>query len=77
MVGAASGCCAMELKADDTDLPSPRAGIIQPMPVVSPAVTIEATPIIVTLSIFLSSFYLVVIAFVFSDFLAPSTAPAI
>jgi hypothetical protein len=77
MVGAASGCCAMELNADDTDFPSPSAGIMQPMPVVIPAVTIDATPIIVILSIFLSSFYLVVTTFIFSDFPDPSTAPAI
>ena len=51
IVGAASGCCAMELNADDTALPSPSAGIIQPMPVVSPAVTIDITAIIVVLSI--------------------------
>jgi uncharacterized membrane protein YphA (DoxX/SURF4 family) len=53
IVGAASGCCAMELNADDTDLPSPMAGIIQPMPVVSPAVTIDATAMRVVLSIFI------------------------
>jgi hypothetical protein len=56
IVGAASGCCAIELNADDTDLPSPKAGIIHPMPVVSPAVTIEATAIRVTLSIFYPPF---------------------
>jgi hypothetical protein len=53
IVGAASGCCAIELNADDTDLPSPNAGIIQPMPVVSPAVTIDATAMRVVLSIFI------------------------
>ncbi len=51
IVGAASGCCAIEFKADDTALPSPAAGIMQPMPVVIPAVTIEATAISVVLSI--------------------------
>lgn len=51
IVGAASGCCAMEFNAADTDLPSPNAGIIQPIPVVSPAVMIDATAIRVVLSI--------------------------
>lgn len=53
MVGAASGCCAIELKAAATALPSPVAGIMQPMPVVSPAVIIEAIAIAVVLSIVL------------------------
>jgi hypothetical protein len=51
MVGAASGCCAMEFNADETAFPSPNAGIMQPMPVVSPAVIIDVTAIIVILSI--------------------------
>ncbi len=53
MVGAASGCCAIELNADATALPSPVAGIMQPMPVVSPAVIIDAIAIAVVLSIVL------------------------
>jgi hypothetical protein len=53
MVGAASGCCAIELKAVATALPSLKAGNIQPIPVVSPAVTIDATAITDTLSIFI------------------------
>jgi hypothetical protein len=53
IVGAASGCCAIELNADDTDFPSLNAGNIHPIPVVSPAVTIEATAITVILSIFI------------------------
>ena len=52
MVGAASGCCAIELKADDTALPSLNAGIMHPMPVVRPAVTMDAMAITVVLSIF-------------------------
>jgi len=56
IVGAASGCCAIELNADATDLPSPMAGNIHPIPVVSPAVTIEATAISVGLSIFFTPF---------------------
>ena len=51
IVGAASGCCAMEDSADDTDLPSLKAGSMQPIPVVRPDVTIEATAINVVLSI--------------------------
>jgi hypothetical protein len=58
MVDAASGCCAMELRADATDFPSPNAGIIHPMPVVIPAVTIDATATNVVLSIFNTPFNL-------------------
>jgi hypothetical protein len=53
MVGAASGCCAMELSAEDTDFPSPSAGIMQPIAVVRPEVTIETIAIKLTLSILL------------------------
>jgi hypothetical protein len=53
IVGAASGCCAMELKAVATALPSLNAGNIQPMPVVRPAVIIDATAINDALSIFI------------------------
>ena len=51
MVGAASGCCAIDVKAVDTDFPSPNAGNIHPILVENPAVTIDATAIIDTLSI--------------------------
>ena len=51
IVGAASGCWAMELNADATALPSLRAGIIHPMPVVNPAVIIDVIAIRVVLSI--------------------------
>src|SRR4030042_6993344 len=51
MVGEASGCWASELSAVATALPSARAGPIVPKPVVMPAVTIDATAIIVMLSI--------------------------
>lgn len=60
MVGAASGCCAIEPKAVATALPSLKAGNMQPMPVVNPAVIIDAIAIDDTLSIlfFLISFFL-------------------
>jgi hypothetical protein len=51
MVGAASGCCAIELNADAAAFPSLNAGNIHPTPVVIPAVTMDATAIIVILSI--------------------------
>jgi hypothetical protein len=55
MVGAASGCCAIELRAAATDFPSLSAGNIHPIPVVSPAVIIDAIAITSTaaLSIFI------------------------
>jgi hypothetical protein len=51
MVAEASGCSASELSADATALPSASAGPIVPKPVVIPATTIDATAIIVMLSI--------------------------
>lgn len=51
IVGAASGCWAIAVKAEDTDLPSLKAGNIQPMPVVIPEITIDATATSVVLSI--------------------------
>jgi hypothetical protein len=51
IVGAASGCCATDCKADATALPSLIAGNMQPIPVVKPAVIIDAIAIIVMLSI--------------------------
>ncbi len=51
IVGAESGCCAIEFNADEIDFPCPIAGIITPIPVVIPAVTIDATAMIVELSI--------------------------
>lgn len=50
MVDAASGCCAIEFNADETDLPSPTAGIIHPIAVVKPAITIDVTATKVVLS---------------------------
>jgi len=50
IVGAASGCWAIEFKADDTARPSPIAGIMQPNAVVIPAVIIDAIAIDVILS---------------------------
>src|ERR1035437_3647113 len=50
MVAEASGCCASEVSAVATARPSPSAGHMQPMPVVSPAVAIEATATRVILS---------------------------
>src|ERR1039458_5541135 len=51
MVAEASGCWASELSAVATALPSASAGPIVPKPVVMPAMTIDATAIIVMLSI--------------------------
>src|SRR5580704_15405378 len=51
IVAEASGCCASELNAVATARPSPSAGPILPMAIVTPAVTIEATAMIVMLSI--------------------------
>src|SRR5580698_9123903 len=50
IVEDASGCCASEVKAVATARPSASAGPIVPKPVVRPAITIEATAIIVRLS---------------------------
>src|ERR1019366_3437693 len=50
MVAEASGCCASAVSAVATDRPSPRAGAIHPMLIVMPDVTIEATAILVKLS---------------------------
>lgn len=58
MVGPASGCCAIELNAEATAFPSPCAGIMQPIPVVRPAVTIDATAIRVVLSILIFIWFL-------------------
>ena len=66
MVDDASGCCAIELNAEATDFPSPKAGIMQPTPVVRPAVIIDATAIIVVLSML----YLFFNDFIFKDFLS-------
>src|SRR5664279_5398262 len=51
MVAEASGCWASELSAVATALPSASAGPMHPKPVVMPAMTIDATAIIVMLSI--------------------------
>src|ERR1035441_2848649 len=56
MVAEASGCCASEVRAVATARPSPSAGHIQPMLVVRPAVTIEATAMRGMLSIICSFF---------------------
>src|SRR5271155_5072549 len=50
IVAEASGCCASEVSAVATARPSPRAGHMQPMPVVRPAVAIDATAMRVLLS---------------------------
>src|SRR5271165_4031205 len=60
MVLAASGCCASELKAVETARPSPSAGPMLPSAMVRPAVMIEATAMIVMLSIILSFGWLVI-----------------
>ena len=51
IIWPASGCCAIELKAEEIDLPWPKAGIIQPIPVVIPAIIMETIAIKVELSI--------------------------
>jgi len=51
MVPPESGCWAIELNADEIERPCPNAGIITPMPVVKPAVTIDTTAIKAELSI--------------------------
>src|ERR1700693_3085316 len=50
MVADASGCCANELSAVATALPSPSAGPRTPKLVVMPPVTIDATAMMVMLS---------------------------
>src|SRR5450631_1164663 len=50
MVDEASGCWASELSAVATALPSASAGPIVPKPVVMPAMTMDATAMIVMLS---------------------------
>src|ERR1039458_1279375 len=50
MVAEASGCCASEVSAVATALPSAKAGPMVPKPVVMPAMTIDATAIVVGLS---------------------------
>src|ERR1035438_6630277 len=50
IVAEASGCCASEVRAVATARPSPSAGHMQPMPVVRPAVAIDATAMRVLLS---------------------------
>jgi len=54
IVGAESGCCAIEFNAAEIDFPCPIAGIITPIAVVIPAVTMDAIAIKVELSICLS-----------------------
>jgi hypothetical protein len=51
IVAEASGCCASEVSAVATDRPSLSAGIMHPMLVAKPAVTIEAMATEVVLSI--------------------------
>src|ERR1700679_3920596 len=50
MVAAASGCCAIDERAMATALPWPKAGPMQPMPIVMPAVMIDAVAIQMALS---------------------------
>src|SRR4030042_1529187 len=64
MVAEASGCWASDLSAVATALPSASAGPIVPKPVVMPAMTIDATAIIVMLSM-VSPFFVVVHASMF------------
>ena len=55
IVDAASGCCANALKAFEIARPSPSAGAMLPMEIVTPAVMIETIAIRVILSIRLLS----------------------
>src|SRR5471030_613752 len=50
MVAEASGCCASAVSAVATARPSANAGPMQPKPVVRPAMAIEATAMMVMLS---------------------------
>ena len=61
MVAEASGCCASEVSAVATGAPFAQRGSMQPMAVVRPAVTIEATAMMVMLSIVVSFGYCVVV----------------
>src|SRR5271165_4191086 len=60
MVAEASGCCASEVSAVATALPSASAGPMAPKLIVMPAMTIDATAIIVRLST-VSPFVVVVV----------------
>lgn len=59
IVAEASGCCANEVNAVATALPSANAGPIVPKPVVMPPITMDATAMIVMLSMLISFFVLV------------------
>jgi hypothetical protein len=63
MVEEASGCWAIEFRADTIAFASPRAGPILPIAIVNPAVIIDAAPIVVILSIRLSSYFGFVVIF--------------
>src|ERR1700719_3810677 len=54
MAAEATGCCANDARAVATALPSPSAGAMQPIPIVMPAVTIDASAMRVVLSIEIS-----------------------
>src|ERR1035438_1439644 len=64
IVGEASGCWASEVSAVETALPSASEGPMAPKPIVMPAMTIDATAIVVGLST-ISPFVFVVHAFMF------------
>src|ERR1035441_9953648 len=59
MVAEASGCWANEVSAVATALPSASAGPMVPKPVVMPAMTIDATAIIVMLSTVVSPWFVI------------------
>ena len=75
MVDDASGCCASELNADATAFPSLNAGNIQPIPVVNPAVIIDAMAMVVVLSMMILLYFFVIN--VGCCFFFTCTAPAI
>src|SRR4030042_2571544 len=75
MVAEPSGCGASDLSAVATAFPSPSAGAMVPNAVVMPAVTMDATAIIVMLSID-SPFVVVVHASMFCIGFRPGLADA-
>src|SRR3989339_999216 len=60
MVAEASGCWASEFSAVATARPSPSAGAMVPKPVVMPAMTMDATAMMVMLSIIVAPLVVIV-----------------
>src|SRR5580658_7621025 len=72
MVAEASGCCASAVSAVATERPSPRAGAIHPTLIVMPEVTMEATAMLVMLSIVLYVLWLLLSRFKLLEQAQPS-----